>query len=323
MKKIQFVVGIGLSVICGILLVRWVDSEAIGNILLTANLPAVLFTATSIVIFMVCRALRWHYLLQNRSTNLQVFHIQNIGYMSSQFLPFRLGDVIRGVLIGRQPHLTIPQGISTMVIERVLDMLIILLILPLTLLTVPTLPEWMRHGVQLTALLTVLLLASLIFAANHRRTVERWLRQLPYVSRLAPMIDEGLAGLHQLTHWRSALTLVGLSMLVWLPIIGAYYAIITALHVNSTFALAGFVACAGALSMAAPASPGQVGVFHAGVTAALVIAGVDETDAVSIALLYHGLNFTIMIVLGLIGLWATNLSFGSVVRAAHTLQVQK
>lgn len=92
-----------------------------------------LLGALGIVIFLLIRAVRWRFMLDNSVPFSQVFHIQNIGYMLTQLMPFRLGDVARAILIGNVPPVTIAQGISTMVVERLLDMLFIVVLLPFTL----------------------------------------------------------------------------------------------------------------------------------------------------------------------------------------------
>ena len=89
-----------------------------------------LLGAAGVVLFLAVRAVRWRFMLANAAPYAPVFHIQNIGYMLTQLLPLRLGDVARAVLIGNVPPITIAQGISTMVVERLLDMVFIVVLLP-------------------------------------------------------------------------------------------------------------------------------------------------------------------------------------------------
>ena len=93
----------------------------------------------ALLAFMILRAVRWRFMLNSgreaagRTPYRQVFHVQNIGYMLNNLLPFRLGDVARAVLIGNVPPVTISQGLSTMVAERVLDLLFMVVLFPFTL----------------------------------------------------------------------------------------------------------------------------------------------------------------------------------------------
>jgi uncharacterized membrane protein YbhN (UPF0104 family) len=61
-----------------------------------------------------------------------------------------------------------------------------------------------------------------------------------------------------------------------------------------------------------------VGVFHAGVTFALVqILGQPESESASFAFLYHALNFVLMVILGAIGVYGTSATFGAVLASTR------
>jgi uncharacterized membrane protein YbhN (UPF0104 family) len=132
---------------------------------------------------------------------------------------------------------------------------------------------------------------------------EKWVRR----------VDDLLGGLSSLTRLKDGLGLILLSLLTWLPILFAYYVGLRAVHLELTLAMAGFVVCAAAFSIAAPSSPGQIGVFHAGVIAALTVLGQPEAPSASFAFLYHALNLLMMVILGMIGLTSTGATLSHVV----------
>ena len=80
---------------------------------------------------------------------------------------------------------------------------------------------------------------------------------------------------------------------------------------------ASFVVCAAALSIALPSSPGQIGVFHIGVTAAMLALGQSDGASGGFAVVYHALNLISMIILGLIGLTSTGATFSSVIETTQ------
>ncbi|MCP4424712.1 MAG: flippase-like domain-containing protein, partial [Chloroflexi bacterium] len=254
----------------------------------------------------------------------QVFHIQNIGYMLTMLLPFRLGDVARAVLIGNVPPVTPAQGVSTMVVERILDMMFIVALLPFTLAEVETLPVWMQSGARGFGIVALAAIVVLIAAANQRPLAQRLsifiFDRIPFLNTetWVRRINELLAGLNSLTRLQDGLILIILSILVWLPILIAYRSALTAVHIQPTWAMTGFTVCAAAFSVALPSSPGQAGVFHAAVTVALtqVLRQPDGASA-SFAFLYHALNTITMVVLGLIGLSRTGATFRHVVASTQ------
>lgn len=325
----QIWLGLIISAICLAAIFYFIRPQAIFEALKSARYGYLLFGAAGILAFLVIRAFRWRFMLNNDAPWLTVFHIQNIGYLISTVLPLRLGDVARAVLIGSVPPITISRGISTMVVERVLDMLFIVTLLPFTLASIDYLPDWMRVGARASGILAVTAIIVLIVAANRRSWAARIVRSiLNYVPFLdseawAGRVDNFLAGLDSLTRFKDAVLLVLLTIVIWIPIILAYYATMLAANLQPTLAMASFVVCAAALSVALPSSPGQIGVFHAGVIAALQVWGQPEAASASFAFLYHALNSVVLITMGLIGIFGTGSTFRQVVKSTQAFLNRK
>jgi uncharacterized protein (TIRG00374 family) len=320
----RFWAGMVLSVVCLGAIFFFVEPAEILAALRTARYEYLLVSALGIVAFLVLRTVRWRFMLDNDAPWWTVFHIQNIGYMMTTLLPLRLGDVARAVLIGNVPPITIARGVSTMVIERLLDLLFIVTLLPFTLSQVERLPAWMQAAAQVSGFLALAGIMVLIIAANQRPFVIRLARTILLRLRLGrfqhwlELLDNLLAGLSSLTRVRDGLILLALSVLVWLPILVAYYFTMRAVHLQPTAAMTGFVVCAAAFSVALPSSPGQVGVFHAGVLAALQVLGQPAAESASFAFLYHALNVVLVILLGLWGIFSTGATFQQVVASAQS-----
>jgi glycosyltransferase 2 family protein len=315
----QVWLGIIISLICLAAIFYFIRPQEIIEALKTARYGFLLLSTAAIILFMFMRAIRWRYMLNNDAPIMTVFHIQNIGYLISTILPLRLGDVARSVLIGSVPPITISRGISTMVVERVLDMLFIVTLLPFTLAGIEYLPEWMRAGSLVSGVAAIAAILILIVAANQRSRVERIVtRLIDYIPFLNTKVwvsrtDNFLAGLNSLTHLKDGTILLLLSAVTWIPIIVAYYTTMLAVNLEATAVMAAFIVCAAALSVALPSSPGQIGVFHAGVIAALQVWGQPEAASASFAFLYHALNSAILITLGIIGIFSTGSTFRQVV----------
>ena len=283
-----------------------------------------LLGAAGVLLFLAVRAVRWRFMLANAAPYAPIFHIQNIGYMLTQLLPLRLGDVARAVLIGNVPPVTIAQGISTMVVERLLDMVFIVVLLPFTLSGIPALPDWMQSFALVSGFAAIGGILVLIVAANQRVRAVRftdWVlrRFLPFLNRAAwvKRADDLLLGLKSLTSLRDGAVLIALSVLTWLPVLAAYYFTMRAVGLSPTWAATGFVMCAAAFSVALPSTPGQAGPYHVAVTAALQLAGQPAADAAAFAFLYHAMNIVVMVLLGLVGIAATGVTFRNVLNSAQ------
>jgi hypothetical protein len=255
-----------------------------------------------------------------------VFHIQNIGYMLNNILPLRLGDVSRAVLIGNVPPLTISQGISTMVVERIFDLLFMVILFPFTLTAVTDLPPDIETAVQISGIIAITATGILILAANQRQRAAAiaafFLNRIPFLNTETWLkrLDDILLGLTTLTRPRDGLILISLSILVWLPIFAGYYFAMLAVNLSPNAIQSMFAVCIAAFSVSIPSSPGQVGVFEAGITFALVtILGFPEAESASFAFLYHTANILFLGLLGVIGINRTSSTLGNVIASARSL----
>ena len=319
----QLWIGIGISAICIVAIFWVIEPREIWEALKVVRLSYLILIGIAMVIFLMIRAWRWQFMLGPDVSWWQVFHIQNIGYMLNMVLPFRIGDMGRAVLIGNVPPATIAGGISTMVVEQLISMLTIIVFLPFTLASVDTLPLWMQNGAQAFGFATIFGVLLLVVAANQRPLATRIstaiLNRVPFLETKywLKRIEELLDGLNSLTRLKDGFILIVLSILVWVPILFAYYIGALAVGINITPMQAGFVMCAAALSVALPSSPGQIGVFHAAVIGALQVLGQPEGASASFAIVYHAMNLTTMIIMGLIGLSSIGSTFANVVDTAQ------
>ncbi|HEX6386080.1 MAG TPA: lysylphosphatidylglycerol synthase transmembrane domain-containing protein, partial [Anaerolineae bacterium] len=228
-KRRQFWLGMLLSVTSLAVIFFFIRPAEILNALQSVRYAYLGLSILGILLFMIFRAVRWRFMLNNQVAWRQVFHIQNIGYMLTMILPFRLGDVARAVLIGNVPPVTLGSGVSTMVVERVLDLLFIVTLLPFTLAGIRRLPEWMQEAALASGIVALGAIVVLIAAANQRplagRLARRLLTPISFLNteRWIRRLDDLLGGLSSLTRFKDGFILTGLSLLVWLPIVLAYH----------------------------------------------------------------------------------------------------
>lgn len=311
----QVWLGILISTLCLIAVFYFVRPTALWQALQMARYEWLIVAAVNLSLFLFLRAIRWQFLLNGDVSWKTVFHIQNIGYFATNILPLRLGDIIRAVLIGTVPPLSPARGLSTMVVERVLDLLFVVTLLPFIVAEVETLPDWMQATARLSGGLAIGAIVILILAANQRQLAIRMatavLQRLPRLKKdiWLMRLDELLAGLDRLRRLRQGSLLLMLSILVWIPVLLSYYVGLLAVNLQPSWSMAAFVFCASAFSMAIPASPGQIGVFHVGVITALQIWGQPEDVSASFAFLYHALIMLVAVFWGSIGIYTTGATF--------------
>lgn len=323
-RRLQFWLGMLITALSIAVLFLFVDLEQVAAELRNADYLALALSSTGIIAFLFLRAIRWRFLLGGVVALQQIFHVQNIGYLITYLLPFRLGDVARAILVGNVPGVSLSAGLSTMVVERVLDLLFIVILLPFSLAGVARVPDNYRTLALTMGVLAGVAALVLLIMANQRgriyRLVTRLIEPIRFLDteKWAHRADNLLAGMSTLTRVRDIFLLVVLSTMVWVPIVFAYYMALAAVHLQPTPAMAAFTVCAAALVVAAPSSPGQVGVFHLGVTAALnQVLGVPRDPAFSFAVLYHAVNMLVVLAFGIIAVNRVQVDLRALVEKAR------
>ncbi len=96
-----------------------------------------------------------------------------IGYLGNTVLPLRIGEFMRAFVVSKHTKAPMSTALATVVIERVLDVMMLLLALGFSIIFFPNIPDWLRTGGYSTfimfGLLTVFLL---LFFFQRPRGVE-------------------------------------------------------------------------------------------------------------------------------------------------------
>ena len=298
-----------------VLAVRKVDWRQVTETFVRAEYVYLLPALVVIMLYLLARAVRWRILLGSQVGLSRCFWIGNIGYLVSNVLPLRLGDPARAVIVGRGGQVSIAVALSTVVVERVLDMLMVVLILAGVAPFMSGVGDAVSTGVM-AGVLAVTALAVLVLLA-FRPEWGRWLvrRILGWVPRIdrerwAQALDGLFDGLAPLRSGRRGLALLAWSVVTWACVVGYYWALLRAFMPRPPVLAAPFMVSVIGLGMAVPSTPGALGLFHLIARYALVIPfGVLDEEAVPVAFASHAFQYILILILGLIGLAHEGLSF--------------
>jgi len=273
------------------------------------------------------RGRRWWYLFPPGSNPRAITPAMMIGYMANNVLPLRAGEVVRVYVVARRwsasrdvrarahPFWT---TLATLIVERVLDSLVVVLILAVLVLVIPV-PRVLEIAALLVlaidlagvAMLIALVAAPQVCARLITRLLGRW----PGGQRRALTAFEtfvhGLDGIRAPAH---ALPLFAWTITVWLAPAFAAWTVLVALDLQLPFAAPWAVLAFVGLGVSIPSAPGYVGVFHAAVVLALGLFGVSRSAAVGYALLFHASQILPVTLLGWLYLLREHMSLGE---AAH------
>lgn len=328
-SRYTVIIGILISLIVLALVLAGMDLGRVRDAFLQARYIYVLPAALVLGLSMVTRSTRWRSLLSNRLSLRNAFSILNISYLFNAGLPLRLGEVARIFLANRvEEGVPLFTSLSTIVVERLLDMLVVLGVLgvALALLDVPVYVA--TGGMALGGMAALGILVLVLLARNPAwayRLVTLLQRLLPVTSRwdLNGMLARFLDGLAPLAHWRSAVPAVFWSLVSWSMSVIAGYILMFAFYPAANWPAAFLVVALASLAVSVPYAPGAVGPYEAGVVMALTWSGLNNAGetAVAFAVVLHVMTTGVFVVLGTEGLLHQGVSLGQVMRGARSVHV--
>jgi uncharacterized protein (TIRG00374 family) len=286
------------GLLCPALVLRRIEADQLKHDLLSIELIWILAALCAFAIEYACRIERWRRMLRHENPTIQWIECAGplmASYAANGVLPFRAGDVLRAFgferLIGVAPSVVV----ATLVVERLLDMLVLLAALSAVLVHFGIgLLGFRTAGLALLAAITLFSISILLFP----RLLEpitfqlcRLLRILvPRIAeRVIPEIQKGLSTFNSIASRHGLAHLFALSLAAWVCEGCIFWFAAKALS-SLTFPSASWIALPmGALSTLVPGAPGYVGTFEYAVVSAMVIAGNSATAAATYSFLVHGL----------------------------------
>ncbi|MGE3910491.1 MAG: lysylphosphatidylglycerol synthase transmembrane domain-containing protein [Chloroflexota bacterium] len=318
-------IGLGLvvSAVCLWLAIRNAPITEVVDSLGHINVGWVLASAATIVVSLWARGCRWRVLLGERGTRMEYFWAQSIGSLLTNIFPLRAGEAGRVVIVSRRIGIPLVQVGASLVLERALDLAVILSLLATLLLLMDVPWQVTATGLALGAALAVAWLGVIVLLlAGQRLTglVTLIADRLPGRFRQLALDtwDHVLSALDPLRDVRVVAQVVLWSAVVWIMGIAGFWAAIEAVTPGAGLLEPAFALVAVAVGVALPSSPGFIGVFHLIGQQALAQPFPDRytvTQAFTITMLNHAAYYLTSTLLGAVGLARLGISL-SAVRAA-------
>ncbi len=278
------------------------------------------------------RAFRWQYLLAPIGPThfTTAFRTTVIGFAASFLLPARAGEVIRPYLLARREHLSATSAFATIILERLLDLVTVLLFFAFFVFTLTADSPVAAHlgrvkaGGLLAAAAALVGLGVLFALAGHPERMGRGAlrveRVLPakLAHALAKFVETFAQGLAVMRQPRRLLISLVLSVPLWLSIAAGIWLCSLAFHITFPFTGSFLVMTVLVVGVAMP-TPGAIGGFHAAYQIAVQTFFAAPTDrAVGGAIVLHAISFLPVTLLGIVFMAREGLTLsGAKAIAAH------
>lgn len=295
--------GLVITIIAVVIVLNLIDLDKFVAALRQADYRMVLVAILLTIVWLLVRSIAWRTLLREQATFNQVFFTINEGYVLNNILPFRLGEIGRAFILGKKAKIGFWEVFSTIVMERIFDLAFAVSLL---LVSIPLIvgAEWaletavIAGGFVLLAFLFLYLLARYRDWASHQFSVlsERFTILNRFGVERVNAFFNGLEVLRNPSRFIQTLLLFGLD---WGIGILQYTLLLKAFYPEANFLMGMFTLGVAAVGVAAPSSPGAVGVFELLLVGALSIFDLDPSSALAYAISLHLIQYLVTGVLGL------------------------
>ena len=273
-----------------------VDWSAIGTVLREATPGPLVVGALALAAGFFVRIVRWWTMLRALEPAVSLRSCVRPFLLSlavNNTMPLRAGDAVRAVGFRDTLRSPVMRVVGTLLIERVLDLFVLVALFFVGLLAVPpgVIPRAfvtaaaVLGGVALVALLV--LSPGVLRVAADRVTSSRVLEHRSWTPRLRESARRLTDTFALARSPRRAMQLLSLSVLAWL-LEGAMYACVAwALHVDGSPIAPWFAAATGTLATLIPSAPGYVGTFDYFAILGLTAFGAHRAAATAFAMVVH------------------------------------
>jgi uncharacterized protein (TIRG00374 family) len=314
-KHIVKVLKIFLPIALGVFILYWLyrdfDFALVGEVLRDGtNWWWMLLSLLFGVLSHVLRGLRWKLTLAPLGAYPRAGSCVDavfVSYAANLVLP-RVGEVSRCGILSRYEGVPFAQSLGTVVTERAIDMLCMLLLTSVTFFVqMPVFFTFFEQtGTKIPSLVhlfsSVWFYISLFCVIGIGVVAYYLLRTLSFFEKFKGMAVGVWKGIMSLKHVSSMPLFLLYTLLIWACYFFHFYITLNCFSFTSHLSiLAGLVLFVGGTFAVLVPTPNGAGPWHFAVITMMMLYGVTATDAAVFALIVHGIQTLLVIMLGVVG----------------------
>jgi hypothetical protein len=192
-------------------------------------------------------------------------------------VPARLGDLVRIVILSHEHQASVSQGLSSLVVERVFDIVMVALLGAVSLGFVLNVPDWFYTLIILPLAAGAVFFIALV-AVGRVSSGNRYIRAL--LTILGQVREASLT-------LRSFALLSASSIAIWLLDILVCVSVVMMFQEQIPFPVVVLAIVVGNLVKAVPITPGGIGTYELALALTFSLAGVPAAEATLIAVIDH------------------------------------
>jgi len=308
-------------------------SEAIKSVNYLYLIPSIFL----VIISYLLRAMRWRYLIRPIKKNVKIIALFSplmVGFMSN-ILPARAGEFIRAYLLSKKENISFSASFATIFIERLFDLILLLLLIMWVLLFMPDalnsgnqggsyqMLEKVRIFGAFSFLLCMFILLFSVFLQFKNnlalKIVGIFTKPLPHKwkDKIIGIVNSFTEGLNIIRDGRGFIAAILLSFLIWFVFIVTYYPLYLAFGIEKQLPVVSsmVVLCLTvAIFITLLPTPGFLGSYHlACVTVLHGIYGIPKPVALSFGIIAWLIAMGMTVIIGSFFIVKDGISFRQLV----------
>ena len=318
--KYKYYLGAIVSITFLYLALKDIDLQKLIFYFSVENIDMVIYVFIINLILRIIIALRWHKMLDIFPTNnfVTTFNYTNIGYFANNFLPARLGDLIKSYLLAKKRSYNKTQVFTSAVIERIFDLvgLSVLFIIAIFRYNIPK--NILKGGAIFIGILIIATLIVLLMLKK-KNFIDMRLESISKYKVINFIRDKIGSVFHYLQNYLNLKDLSYLlitTALIWISYVFAGFIIVDRLNGYLSWDASMLSLIFLGVSFILPSTPGNVGVHQFACVLAFGILGMDKTQAVAFSFYYQIPVIIISVILGFISIYYEGFSVKSISRVS-------
>ena len=314
-QSLKFIAFLTAGILLLWLAFRTVDFKALANSLKGANYYWLILSVVFGLLAYFSRTRRWIILINPLGYSPKfwnTFHAMMSGYLANLALP-RIGEVTRCVALGKKEKIPVDQLVGTVVIERTIDLISLLVLMSAIFFTSGSkIREYLNASIIIPfrgkvlsvfgsawipwAILTAFSAICFFLLIHYKKE----LRKIRFFSKIFDMAHGVINGLKSISKLKRSWEFIFHTIFIWLCYALMTWVVVFCLESTShlSFGNSIFILVIGGLAMSAPVQ-GGIGAFHYFVSRGIAfVEGVNIEDASAYAILTHESQLVIVLILG-------------------------
>jgi len=254
----------------------------------------------------IIRAYRWKLIMDplEKIPLHDVFSATMVGYFGNGILAFRLGELLRAYSVASGRQMSATQAFGTVIMERILDLLMVVIIFALLIPWFPFEQDGIRFAVYIFSGITFAIILGIFLSWKFNlmeKIGEAAVLKKGIGRKLFQALNKIFDGIVLIKKTDHAMGIVLSSILTW----GFYYAmtfiILGACDLNLGIVGSGTILVLGSVVIGIPALPGSAGTYDAGIKFSLmVVFGIASEKALTYAIVSHAVSYFPLVIIGMI-----------------------